>query len=468
MQLYRSVFFVAVGFCLLAAQAGAQPAPSPRPNIIVILADDLGHGDLGCFGQKMLKTPALDAMAGEGIRFTQFYAGGPIGATSRCVMLAGLHGGRVATRGTPAKPSTLPRDQATVAALLKAAGYATACIGKWGVGAPENLAHPKDAGFDHFFGYINRWHAENAYPEFLIRNGQVERLRNEAGPASKQWQDPKSPQGGRGVAIKKLEYAPNLLMDDAMRFIRDQQKRPFFLLLSMTAPHANTDAGDDGIEVDDASEFASKDWPAAEKKFAATIRNLDRDAGRILALLKELGIDKNTLVIFTSDNGPHNDGGHKADFFDSNGKHRGVKGEIFEGSIRVPMIAWWPGVIPPASENDRQWYLGDLLATAAELAGAKTPAGLDSDSFVLALRGQPSEDKWKRKSPLYWQHYEGKTAQALRFGKWKAIRSPIGTGPVELYDMSNDPEEKRDYSMRRPDLTKHATNLLNKQQPAQE
>jgi arylsulfatase A-like enzyme len=194
------------------------------------------------------------------------------------------------------------------------------------------------------------------------------------------------------------------------------------------------------------------------------IRNLDRDTGRILDLLKELGIDRDTLVLFSSDNGPHQEGGHQADFFDSNGKYRGIKRDLTEGGIRVPMIAWWPGTIQAGSENDRQWYLGDLLATAAELAGVKPPDGLDSDSLVPALRGQDRDDKdrWKRKSYLYWETYERGSAQAVRFGKWKAIRAPMFTGEIQLYDMSNDHAEKNNYALRRPDLAKHATNLLNK------
>ena len=440
----------------------AQTTRPSRPNIIVILADDLGYGDLGCFGQKTLKTPAIDGMAAEGIRFTQFYAGSTVCAPSRCVLMTGRHTGRATVRGNSNKPIVLRPGEPTVASVLKGAGYATGCIGKWGVGTPDNLTNPNDVGFDHFFGYLNNAHAHNPYPEFLIRNGKVEPLRNEVGPAWKKWQDPRSPQGGKGVAVKRVDYAPDLLIDDAVRFVREHQKSSFFLYLCLNTPHANNEAKAMGMEVDDLGEFAAKDWPEAEKGFAAMMRNLDRDTGRLLGLLKELGIDKNTLVLFTSDNGPHNEGGHKADFFDSNGPYRGIKRHLAEGGIRVPMIAWWPGTIAPGGENDRQWYVGDLMATAAELAGVKPPDNLDSDSFVPALQGQPGEDQWKRKSPLYWEFYEGKTAQAVRFGKWKAIRLPMFTGPVELYDMSNDLDEKRDYSERRPDLTRHATNLLNK------
>jgi arylsulfatase A-like enzyme len=289
-------------------------------------------------------------------------------------------------------------------------------------------------------------------------------LGNEVGAEWKKWQDPKLPQAGRGVAAKKVEYAPDLFLDEALRFIRANQKQPFFLYLALNVPHANNEAGGKGMEVPDLGEFAKKDWPEPEKGFAAMIRNLDRDTGRILDLLKELNIDRETLVLFSSDNGPHQEGGHKADFFQSSGKHRGIKRDLTEGGIRVPMIAWWPGTVRADTENDRQWYLGDLMATAAELAGVKPPDGLDSDSLVPALRGRDGEekDKWKRKSYLYWETYERGSAQAVRFGKWKAIRAPMLTGAIELYDMSNDSAEKHNYALRRPDLTKHATNLLNK------
>jgi arylsulfatase A-like enzyme len=401
--LFRAVALLAC----LAPAAFAADQPPPRPNIVVILADDLGYGDVGCFGQKTLKTPALDAMAADGIRFTQFYAGAPTDAASRCVLLTGRHAGRAAVRGDSARPVVLPPDQPTVASLLKAAGYKTACVGKWGVGAPDTLTNPNDAGFDHFFGYVNAWHAHNPYPEFLIRNGRIERLRNEAIPEWKAAQDPKHPRAGRGVAAKRLDYAPTLIVDDALRFVRENHKAPFFLLLSLTLPAANTDAKERGMEVDDIGEFAATDWPAPEKAFAAAIRNLDRDAGRVLALLKELGIDKDTLVIFTSDNGPHAEGGHDPDRFDSNGKFRGRKRDLLEGGIRVPMIARWPAATPRGAENDRQWYAGDLLATAAELAGIPRPPDIDSDSLVPALRGQIEKDQWKRKSPLYWECHEG-------------------------------------------------------------
>lgn len=447
---------------LVLAPLQLSAATRDKPNIVVILADDLGYGDIGCYGQKLISTPRLDAMAASGLRFTQFYAGSPIGAPSRCVLLTGRHAGRAVIRGNSAEPIALTSNQPTVASLLKLSGYATGCIGKWGVGTPRDLTNPNDVGFHYFYGYVNRWHANNSYPEFLIRNGKVERLKNVAADEWKAMQDPTHPQAGRGVAAKREEYAPDLLAADALRFIRENKDKPFFLYFALNTPHANTDAGLRGMVAPDLGEYASKDWSDAEKAYASLVRNLDRDTGRILDLLEELGIAKDTLVLFTSDNGPHKDAGHDPEFFDSNGKMRGGKGDILEGGIRVPAIASWPGTIAPGSVNAHQWYVGDLMATAAELAGLPRPADIDSDSLVSTLKGIPPAKDWDRKSPLYWECYEGQTAQAVRFGKWKAIRTPMFTGPVELFDQSNDVQEKRDYTPRRVDLMKHATNLLNK------
>ena len=454
---------------LLAAEDAparlASDVAQRRPNIIVILADDLGYGDVGCFGQKMLKTPRLDAMAAEGMRFTQFYAGSTVCAPSRCVLMTGKHTGRAIVRGNSHEHIVIRPDEVTVASLLKKAGYATACIGKWGMGTPapeDTLAHPNACGFDHFFGCVHTRQAHNFYPPFLVRNGKVEWLKNELAAEWRKNDDPKVPRGGVGVSSKREQYAPQLFMDDALRFIREHHARTFFLYLALNTPHANNEGRDKGMEVTELGEFADKDWPEPEKGFAAMIRDLDRDTGRVLDLLKELKIEKDTLVIFTSDNGPHSEGGHKADFFDSNGKFRGIKRDLTEGGIRVPMIAWRPGTVPAGSENDRQWWIADLMATAAELAGVERPADIDSDSMAAALRGEIEKDQWKRKSPLYWEFYERGSAQAVRFGKWKAIRSPMFTGPIKLYDLSHDFEEKRSYTDRRPDLVRHATNLFEK------
>jgi arylsulfatase A-like enzyme len=445
--------------CFLVSTPEVKSKP---PNIVLILADDLGYGDLGCFGQKVLKTPRLDAMARDGMKLTQFYAGSTVCAPSRSVLLTGKHMGRTVVRGNSSLPIIIKPGQPTIASVLKKAGYKTACIGKWGVGTPDNFTNPNDVGFDHFYGYVNMWHAHNFYPEFLIRNGKVFPLKNVVAEKWRRWQDPKLPQAGRGVAVKKVEYAPDLFIEDALRFIRENHKKPFFLYFAMNVPHANNEAGNKGMEVPELGKFTSRDWPEPEKGFAAMIQNIDRDTGRVLDLLAELKIDKDTLVLFTSDNGPHQEGGHKADFFDSNGKYRGIKRDLYEGGIRVPTIAWWPETIKAGTTDNHQWYFGDVMASAAELAGTPAPEDINSDSFVPTLRGKPPEKEWSRKSHLYWEFYERGSAQAVRFGKWKAIRSPMFTGPIELYDLSWDHDENQNYAARRPKLVEHAANLLNK------
>ncbi len=457
-----SPFIAAFLLVLLVASRAPGEPDSKQPNIIFIMADDLGYGDLGCFGQKVLKTPRLDEMAGQGMRFTQFYAGCTVCAPSRSVLMTGRHMGRTVVRGNSTKPIVLRPGRPTVASVLKGAGYQTACIGKWGLGTPDKLSNPNDVGFDHFFGYVDMWHAHNFYPDFLIRNGMVQNLANEQAHRWKRFQKPGVPQGGRGVAIRRVDYAPDLFIEDVERFIRTHQEKPFFLFFSLNVPHANNEAGHKGMEVPDLGEFAAKDWPEPEKGFAAMIRNIDRDTGRVLDLLRELRIEKNTLVIFTSDNGPHQEGGHKADFFDSNGPLRGTKRDLTEGGIRVPTIAWWPGTIKAGSVDDAHWYFGDVMATAAELAGVDAPGDIDSDSFAGPLRGVPRAQRWKRDSTMYWEFYERGSAQAIRLGKWKAIRKPMFTGPIELYDVSSDPGEERDHSKRLPDLARQAADLLDR------
>ena len=453
-----SMWFRIISLLGLAVVLALPIQAAKQPNIILILADDLGYGDLSCFGQKKLKTPRLDTMASEGMRFTQFYAGCTVCAPSRSVLMTGRHMGRTVVRGNSAQPIIVRPGQTTLGSVLKGTGYKTACIGKWGVGTPDNFTNPNDVGFNHFFGYINMWHAHNFYPEFLIRNGKVVKLKNEVAQKWKSFQDPANPMSGRGVAVKRLEYAPDLFIEDSLDFIRQNQKHPFFLYFAMNVPHANNEAGNKGMEVPDLGEFAKKNWPEPEKGFAKMIQNIDRDTGRILDLLKELKIAENTLVLFTSDNGPHQEGGHKADYFDSNGPYRGIKRDLTEGGIRVPTIAWWPGTIQAGGADGAPWYFGDLMATASELAGAKAPAGIDSESFVDVLHGK----KKVRKSPLYWEFYERGSAQAVRFGKWKAIRQPMFTGEVQLYDLSNDPAEARDQAKEKPQLLKQVVSLMEK------
>lgn len=430
--------------CLIALlAASALSAADPRPNVVFILADDLGYGDLGCYGQKRIPTPNLDRLAAQGMRFTQFYAGSTVCAPSRSVLMTGQHTGHTTIRGN-AKVGLKPGDR-TVANLFKQAGYRTALIGKWGLGDEHTTTTPNQEGFDYFFGYLDQTHAHNYYPTLLWRNDARVPLRNivpDAGPY------------GQGVATVRVDYSAALIADEAVAFVQRQTRdQPFFLYYSPTLPHANNEGKPDGMEDPDRSQFASESWPAAEIGFASMVARLDRDVGKLLAQLDAQGLADNTLVIFASDNGPHQEGGHDGSFFDSNGPLRGFKRDLTEGGIRVPFIARWPGHVNPDTTSDHAGYFGDFLATAAELTGQPLPAGLDSRSFLPALLGQaqPAHDF------LYWEFYENGSGQAVRFGNWKAIRHPMLTGTVELYDLASDIGEEHDIASKHPDLVARAT-----------
>ncbi len=454
-------------FLLLTVASGALQAREPhdKPNIIFIMADDLGYGDLGCYGQEKIKTPVLDQMARKGIQFRNFYAGCTVCASSRSVLMTGQHMGHTWVRGnagTDMSVQTLRVQDVTVAERLKAAGYTTALCGKWGLGdaMPGNTGLPNDKGFDFFFGYLNQVHAHNYYPEFLWRNKKKEPLRNVVQGVGRSY-------GGfeGGWATKRIDYSHDLVVQEALEFIERSKDSPFFLYLALTVPHANnegTRGTGDGQEVPDYGIYQDKDWKKQDKGQAAMITRMDSDIGRLNSLLAELELSQNTIVLFTSDNGHHNEGGHDPETFDPNGPLRGMKRDLYEGGIRVPLIAYWPGTAPQGVVSNHIGYFGDLMATFAELAGAEPPANIDSDSFVAPLRGQPREKHWDRKSLMYWEFYERGSAQAIRFGKWKAIRKPMFTGKIELYDMSNDPGEKHDYSRRRPDLVRQAAGLMDR------
>jgi arylsulfatase A-like enzyme len=318
-----------------AAKSEASHSASKQPNIIFIMADDLGYGDVGCFGQKQIKTPQLDQMATEGLRFSQAYAGAPVCAPSRCVLMTGLHQGHGRVRGNvdaTSLPATLLAEDVTVASVLKDAGYKTGLIGKWGLGEPQKNAQglPGRHGFDFFYGYLKQGHAHNYYPDYLWQNTEKVKLPNVVSddPALK-----------HNVSSKRVEYSHDLFAEQALKFVRDHKDQPFFLDLSFTIPHANDEAGDKGMEVPSLGEYENKDWPAPQKGYAAMVTRMDGDIGRLFALLKELKIDDNTLVIFTSDNGAHQEGGFNPRFFDSSGPFRGFKGNVTDGGIHEPMIA---------------------------------------------------------------------------------------------------------------------------------
>jgi uncharacterized sulfatase len=417
------------------------------PNVIVILADDLGYGDLGCYGQKTIRTPHLDRMAAEGVRFTDFYAGSTVCAPSRCVLMTGLHSGHCWIRGN-VRLDLRPED-ATIAEVLKAAGYATGLVGKWGLGAEGSDGVPTRQGFDTFFGYLDQRHAHNYYPEFLFRGQDRVKLANVV---------PNADDVGAGVATKQVDYSHDLFAAEALEFIEQHKEGPFFLYLALTIPHANNEAGKRGMEVPDLGQYADRDWPAPQKRHAAMISRMDRDVGRLLDKLQELGIDEKTLVLFSSDNGPHSEGGNDPKFNGSSGPLRGIKRDLYEGGIRVPTIARWPGTIKPGV-SDHVGYLADVLPTLAALAAAKTPAGVDGVSFAPTLLGRDKEQS--EHEYLYWEFYERRGAQAVRQGKWKAVRSPVDA-PVELYDLETDRSEQHDLAEQHPEIAARLTAFIEK------
>ena len=415
-----------VACCVLVSQTLAA-----KPNIIYIMTDDLGYGDLGCYGQERIQTPHIDRMAEEGMRFTQFYAGSTVCAPSRCVLMTGVHTGHALVRGNreiqPMGQWPLPDETVTVAEVLKNEGYATGLVGKWGLGGPGSSGHPNRQGFDYFYGYLCQRHAHNYYPEFLFRN--EERIPLPGNRVNNERRD------GAGYAVDRATYSHDLCAGEALNFVRRNQSRPFFLYLSLTIPHANNEGGKQGMEIPDYGRYASTDWPEPQKGHAAMITHMDADIGRLMALLKELNLDDNTIVFFTSDNGPHREGGNDPFFNDSNGPLRGIKRDLYEGGIRVPMIVRWPGQIRPNSISGHIGYFGDFMATAAELAGAKVPKGLDSISFIDALMGRV--DTQKQHPYLYWEFYGGgKHFQAIRQGDWKGVQHRDGS--FELFRLDRD------------------------------
>lgn len=426
-----------------------------KPNIIFILADDLGYGDLGCFGQEKIKTPNLDKMAAEGMRFTQHYAGSTVCAPSRCCLLTGKHTGHCTVRGNV--DFLIKPDETTVAEILKQAGYSTGCIGKWGVGHPSPPDGPQNNGFDFFFGYLSMWHAHNYYPDFLWKNGKKVQLRNVVRHPEKHYKE--NQEDLVGLASVKVDYSPDLFTDTALEFIA-QQGRPFFLYLPYTIPHANNEANqfsEHGMEVPDYGIYKDKDWPEPEKGKAAMISRLDRDIGRIFAKLKALGIDEQTLVMFSSDNGPHKEGGVKPDFFDSNGPLKGIKRDLYEGGIRVPTIARWPGQIKAGSQCEHISAFWDILPTFAELAGSPAPKDIDGISILPALLGKSQ----KQHEFLYWEFHEGSSKQAVRMGDWKAVRL-APSRLIELYNLKSDIVEQNDIADEHPDIVARAKDIFEK------
>jgi arylsulfatase A-like enzyme len=420
---------------VLSSVATAAPPATLRPNVILITADDLGWGDLGCYGQRNIKTPNLDRLAAEGIRFTQAYAGSTVCAPSRCSLMTGLHTGHARIRGNA--KANLRDEDVTIAEILKPAGYRTAHIGKWGCGIPDSSGEPHKQGFDHWFGYVTNTEAHNYYPASLWKNGARFELDNKV---------------AKGVSTNKATYSPDLFTADALRFIEENTTGQFFLYLGYTQPHANNEAGKNGMEAPHYGEYADKDWPEPEKGRAAMITYMDRDIGRILQKLKDLNLDKNTVVIFSSDNGPHKEGGSDPSFHDCNGPLRGIKRDLYEGGIRVPLIVRWPNYVKPGQISDHICAHWDLLPTIAEIAGIEAQPRTDGISIRAELgRGIRGANYQFKHDFLYWEFHERGFQQAARMGKWKGVLLNYG-GKLELYDLDNDVGEEHNVADKHPEI----------------
>ncbi len=419
-----------------------RPPAARRPNIIFILADDLGYGDLGCYGQSRIKTPNLDRLAAEGMRFTDFYAGSTVCAPSRCALMTGLHTGHCLIRGNANVP--LRERDLTVAELLKADGYHTGLIGKWGLGNENTSGVPWQKGFDEFVGYLDQVHAHNYYTDYLWRH------------------DPRTGFSDKMVfpenqGVVKQLYSHDLFAKAALNFVKINKPdplnhhRPFFLYLAFTIPHANNEEGrrsGNGMQVPSDAPYSDEPWPPTEKNKAAMITRMDGDVGRLLDKLQELKIDDETVIFFSSDNGPHKEGGVDPTFFRSSGPFRGIKRDLYEGGIRVPLIVRWPGKIKPGQVNNGVFAFWDFLPTAVQIAGEKVPGDIDGISFLPTLLGKTQTNTH---AALYWEFHERGFQQAARMGDWKAVRLKAG-GPLELYNLKTDPGEKNNVAAENPEM----------------
>ncbi len=476
-EFLKSLGFGAAAMTMSGCAGGFESFLGKRkgPNIIFVLADDLGYADLGCYGQiargrkglPAIQTPNIDILAAEGMRFTDHYAGSTVCAPSRFCLMTGKHTGRSGAPSNVGGGNSISEDEVVVTQLLKKAGYTSGLFGKWGLaGTPDLPGAPLKKGFDEYFGYLDQAHAHNFYPEFLWRNDEKVLLRNEVAEESKAY-------GGlAGIATKRLDYSHDMIFDASLEFIEKNKNRPFFLYLSVTIPHANSEAKPQasekfipkelaghreraGMEVPDAGQYEDKDWPGPEKGYAAMVSRLDRDVGRMMRLLKKLDIDEDTIVFFSSDNGPHNTAGHDPEFFDSNGPLRGIKLDLYEGGIRVPLIARWPGKIKAGAVSNHCSAFWDFLPTFTELAGVEAPKGIDGISMVPTLMEQP--DKQKSHRFLYWEfiNEEFGDRRAIRFFDWKAVQLDFvknPNAPIEIYNLKEDIGETTDVAAERSDI----------------
>ncbi|MEW4567418.1 arylsulfatase [Tautonia sp. JC769] len=471
-RLSRWFYGILAGLVGQGVASGSGPEEGRPPNVVLIVADDLGYAELGCFGQKRIRTPVLDRLAFEGMRLTSFYSGSPVCAPARCTLMTGKHTGHSFVRNNGNPPgrvrdddrglfpgqNPIPDDEVTLAELFKRRGYATGAIGKWGLGFEGSSGDPNRQGFDLFFGYLCQAHAHNHYPRFLWRNGEQVPL-------------PGNDRGQTGAI-----HAQERFSEEALRFVEEHRDRPFFLYLPFTIPHVSIQApeewiaryrgtlGDDPGWINE-SPRGYTSHPTPHAGYAAMVSYLDHEIGRILDRIDEFGLTGETIVLFTSDNGPTHDrvGGADSAFFDSNGPFRGLKGQVYEGGLRVPTIARWPGRIPEGTESDAVGYFPDLLPTLLDLAGASDliPESIDGLSLAPTLLGSPGDQAghdW-----LYWEFPGYGGQQALRLGDWKGVRTDLMRGEdlgLELYNLASDPGELHDRSAEHPEIVDRIERLM--------
>lgn len=427
---WRFAVLLAAAFGLEAHSARAEFRPhrtAKTPNVVIILADDLGYGDLGCYGQSEIKTPNIDRLAAEGMLFTQAYAGNTVCAPSRCALMTGRHSGHGQVRSNTQAP--LAAETPNLPRVFHAAGYVNAAIGKWALGWEGSSGQPNRQGFDEFLGFYDQRHAHTYYPAWLWRNERT-------------WIWMENANG------KHKGYAPDLFMLASTNFIRINEYSPFFLYLASTIPHANNELGTNGMEVPSYSIYKDKPWPLPEKGKAAMITRLDAHVRRVMETLAKHNLDNDTIVIFTSDNGPHAESGVDPAFFHSSGPFRGIKRDLYEGGIRVPFIVRWPGHIRPNSTNALPVAFWDVLPTVAELVGVAAPKGIDGLSFAPSLLGGEPVQKHEC---FYWESHERGYQRAARCGDWKAVK-PKADQPAEIYNLATDPGETHDVAAANPDI----------------
>ncbi len=437
---------------LSACKSAAQEQEAPM-NVIYILADDLGYGDLSCYGQQKFQTPNLDRMASEGMLFTQHYAGCTVSAPSRASLMTGLHTGHTQVRGNkevkPEGQEPMAEGTFTIGKLMQEAGYTTGIFGKWGLGYPGSVSVPETMGFDEFYGYNCQRQAHSYYPSHLWHNNEKILF-------------PENDNNGRAT------YSQDLIHEQALQFIKNNKDKPFFAVLTYTLPHAEMNLPHDSIyqlfenSFEETPYDGKRGYTAAEKPratFAAMVTRLDKYVGEVLNELKRQGLDKNTIVFFTSDNGPHREGGADPDFFKSYGPLKGTKRDMYEGGIRVPFIAWSPQKIAVGSKSDHIGAFWDMMPTLSDLTGTALTTETDGISLLPTLF---SDGKQKEHDYLYWEFHEMGGRQALRSGNWKLIRQPIvGETALELYDLSNDLHEDNNLAAQEPDKLKELETLMN-------